>query len=219
MVTVYIIYFFLLSAAGYVYETLAMTVWGGKWDNRGFLYGPVIPIYGAGALGGTLLFEYLIQEHNPLLVFCISVVVSAILEYVVHYVLEKLFHQVWWDYSMSVWNINGRICLPASVGFGIAGLLIIYVINPMILPTIEGIDSSARLILSVILCAVFVLDIILTLARLKGKEHSVEQKYQKLNETMDTAVGKVLDESMALNKRVYVIFDKIDHGNRVGKEQ
>jgi len=60
MITAYIIYFFVLSAAGYVYETIAMTIWGGKWDNRGFFYGPLIPIYGAGALGGTLLFTYFI---------------------------------------------------------------------------------------------------------------------------------------------------------------
>ena len=83
MITTYIIYFFVLSAAGYVYETIAMTIWGGKWDNRGFFYGPLIPIYGAGALGGTLLFTYFIHDNTPLKVFLIGMIASAVLALII----------------------------------------------------------------------------------------------------------------------------------------
>ncbi|MBQ3384132.1 MAG: putative ABC transporter permease [Erysipelotrichaceae bacterium] len=217
MITAYIIYFFVLSAAGYVYETIAMTIWGGKWDNRGFFYGPLIPIYGAGALGGTLLFTYFVHDNTPLKVFLIGMIASAVLEYSVHYVLEKIFHQVWWDYSKSIWNINGRICLPASVGFGIAGVLIIYVINPWLLPVILKLSSTARTVLSLVLIGVFVFDFIFTVRHLKGENHKLEKRYETFNRFMDSQIGKVIDESMALNKKVYVIFDKIDHRNRASE--
>lgn len=217
MITAYIIYFFVLSAAGYVYETIAMTIWGGKWDNRGFFYGPLIPIYGAGALGGTLLFTYFLHNNTPLKVFLIGMIASAVLEYSVHYVLEKIFHQVWWDYSKSIWNINGRICLPASVGFGIAGVLIVYVINPWIIPLILKLGGTARTVISLILIAIFVLDFIYTVRHLKGENHELEKRYASFNRFMDSQIGKVIDESMALNKKVYVLFDKIDHRNRASE--
>ena len=217
MITTYIIYFFVLSAAGYVYETIAMTIWGGKWDNRGFFYGPLIPIYGAGALGGTLLFTYFIHDNTPLKVFLIGMIASAVLEYSVHYVLERIFHQVWWDYSKSIWNINGRICLPASVGFGVAGVLIIFVINPWLIPLILKMSSAARTGISLVLIGIFVLDFIFTVRHLKGENHSLEKRYESFNRIMDRRVGKVINESMALNKKVYVIFDKIDHRNRAGE--
>ena len=217
MITTYIIYFFVLSAAGYVYETIAMTIWGGKWDNRGFFYGPLIPIYGAGALGGTLLFTYFIHDNTPLKVFLIGMIASAVLEYSVHYVLEKIFHQVWWDYSKSIWNINGRICLPASVGFGVAGVLIIFVINPWLIPLILKMSSAARTGISLVLIGIFVLDFIFTVRHLKGENHSLEKRYESFNRIMDRRVGKVINESMALNKKVYVIFDKIDHRNRASE--
>lgn len=218
MITVFIIYFFVLSAIGYVYETLAMTVWGGKWDNRGFFYGPLIPIYGAGALGGTLLFTYLLHDITPLQVFLIGMIASAVLEYVVHYVLEKIFNQVWWDYSKSIWNINGRICLPASIGFGLAGVLIIDVLNPWIIPLISGISQGTRTFISIILIGVFVLDFILTVQHLSGREHALQKNYESFNGFMDEQVGKITNESMALNKKVYVIFDKIDHRNRESED-
>lgn len=218
MITVYVIYFFVLSAAGYVYETLAMTVWGGKWDNRGFFYGPLIPIYGAGALGGTLLFTYFLRNTTPLKVFLIGMIASAVLEYSVHYVLEKIFHQVWWDYSKSIWNINGRICLPASLGFGIAGVLIVYVINPWLIPLLSGLGNGVRIVLSLLLIGIFVLDFIFTVRHLKGENHTLEERYKSFNEYMTGKVGKVINESMALNKKVYLIFDKIDHRNRASED-
>ncbi len=215
MIYVYILYFFILSFIGYVYETLAMTVWGGKWENRGFFYGPVIPIYGAGALMGTLLFSYLMPDHTPLQVFLIGMIASAVLEFSVHYVLEKLFNRIWWDYSKSIWNIQGRICLPASIGSGIGALIFIYVINPYLLPRLIEMPLRMRMTLCTVLMLVFVLDLVLTVQKLHGRQHIVEQKYQQFNSYMERTTGKFLDESMALSKPVYRIFDRIDHGNRV----
>ena len=158
------IYFSIFSVIGYFYESLAMTIWAGKWDNRGFLYGPAIPIYGLGALLGTLLFEYLYPDYTPTSVFFISMAASAILEYVVHYLLEQIFHAYWWDYSKSPFNINGRICLPASIGFGIAGLVVVYVINPAVLPVINELKETTADLIALICTIIFTADLTLTLS-------------------------------------------------------
>lgn len=214
MIWTYVLYFFILSIIGYIYETIAMTLWGGKWENRGFFYGPLIPIYGAGALGGTLLFTYLMPEHTPLKVFVISLVVSAILEYSVHYVLERLFHQVWWDYSKSIFNINGRICLPASIGFGIAGVLIIYFINPVLLPYLSNLSSKTVILISLVFLLIFITDFKLTIEKLNGKEGRFDLMYQNFNSSMERATGRLINEDMALSKPVYKVFDMIDHRTR-----
>lgn len=100
---------------GWVYESLAMTIWTGKWENRGFLFGPLIPIYGFGDITLTIVLS--IYHLSNLQVFILSVLGSVILEISTSILLEKLFHAYWWDYSGVPLNFQGRICLPASLGF------------------------------------------------------------------------------------------------------
>ncbi len=204
------IYFSIFSVIGYFYESLAMTIWAGKWDNRGFLYGPAIPIYGAGALLGTILFEYFYTDYTPMSVFLISMFVSALMEYVVHYVLEQIFHAYWWDYSKAPLNINGRICLPASIGFGIAGLIIIYVFNPILLPVIQGIDQTVCELLALLLCALFAADTTVTVCVISSFIRRVERFDNSINEHMDSFFSNFLDESKGINNKFYSAVDKIE---------
>ena len=210
MVDRYVIYFSILSVVGYVYECFAMTIWEGKWDNRGFLFGPAIPIYGAGALMGTILFTYFIKDYTPLSVFLIGMVASAILEYSVHYVLEQIFHAYWWDYSKAPLNLNGRICLPASIGFGLAALIIIYVINPVLLPILEGMNENLCQFLAILLTFLFTLDFTLTVTILSGFEDRVESMDSFINEHMDSFIGNILDEEKGLDKKFYGAVDRIE---------
>lgn len=214
MVSTYVIYFIVMSFIGYLYECLAMILWTGKWDNRGFLYGPIIPIYGGCAMMGTLFFSYIYKDYTPLSVFLIAVFFSAIVEYVVHYTLEKAFNAYWWDYSKSPLNINGRICLPASLGFGIAGLIILYVINPYLLPIIEAIPQVPRDIISLVLVFLFTADLTLTLCVLSTFISRVENLENRINEHMDEIVGNVTDESKGINSYFYSAFDKIENSGR-----
>jgi len=210
MVDRYVIYFSILSVVGYVYECFAMTIWEGKWDNRGFLFGPAIPIYGAGALMGTILFTYFIKDYTPLSVFLIGMGASAILEYSVHYVLEQVFHAYWWDYSKAPLNLNGRICLPASIGFGIAALIIIYVINPALLPILEGMNENLCQFLAILLTFLFTLDFTLTVTVLSGFEDRVESMDSFINEHMDSFIGNILNEEKGLDKKFYGAVDRIE---------
>jgi len=210
MINFYIIYFFLLSFIGYIYECLAMVLWTGKWDNRGFLFGPIIPIYGFGALAGTLLFGYIYRNYTPLSVFIISVVASAILEYIVHWALEKMFHAYWWDYSMAPLNINGRISLLTSLGFGVAGLFVVYVLNPPLLPLLSRIPPLTMQIMALVMVALFSADLTLTICVLSSFINRVKNLDDLINQTMDDFVNSHMSDSLRLNDKFFTAMDKID---------
>ena len=209
-----VIYFAIFSVAGYFYECLAMTVWAGKWDNRGFLFGPAIPIYGAGALFGTVLFEKFYTDYTPLSVFLISMFVSALMEYVVHYLLEQMFHAYWWDYSKAPLNINGRICLPASIGFGVAGLLIVYMFNPLVIPFLKNIDPLWNQFLALVITALFAADTTLTVCVISGFIRRIENLDNFINGHMDSFVGNFLDESKGIGNHFYSAVDRIEEGRK-----
>ena len=214
MVSLYMIYFSILSFVGYLYECLAMLLWNGEWDNRGFLFGPVIPIYGAGALLGTLLFHYSLPDHTPMIVFFVSMVASAVLEYVVHYGLEKAFHAYWWDYSKAPLNINGRICLPASIGFGVAGLLIIYVINPFLIPFLQRIPKELCAFLGMLCAALFAADTTLTVSTLSDFIHRVERIDERINERMDSFVENYMESYKGIGDSFYSAVDHVQESRK-----
>lgn len=112
LVSRYIVYFYIYSFMGWVYETIAMTIWTKKWDNRGFLFEPILPIYGIGAVGITGIVEYcsvngIVWTWKHL--FVVAFFGSIILEYFTGWFLEKVFHAYWWTYSNVPFNVKGRV--------------------------------------------------------------------------------------------------------------
>ena len=125
----YFVYFIIFSFFGWIWETIYCTVKNREWANRGFLFAPLCPIYGVGAVAIILVANNIgVSNYQWWHIFIIAVLGSMVLEYVTSWLLEKLFHAYWWDYSDMPLNINGRICLPCSLGFGVAGLIVIYVL-------------------------------------------------------------------------------------------
>ena len=131
----YFIEFVALALAGWVYECTYCTLRTGKWQNRGFLYGPICPIYGAGAVAAILIAHHLPRLFNAdtpaWRVFLITAALSAVLEYSTSWALERIFHAVWWDYTDMPLNLHGRICLPATTLFGLAGVAIVKLLLPV----------------------------------------------------------------------------------------
>ena len=113
------LWFLFYSFCGWVYESILVSILERRPVNRGFLNGPLCPIYGAGAVGAVVVLG---QVHNPLVVFLLSMVGASILEYVTSWVMEALFHARWWDYSDYKFNLNGRICLLGAFVFGVGGV-------------------------------------------------------------------------------------------------
>lgn len=121
-------YFIIYSFLGWVVESTFKSLLYGKLINSGFLNGPFIPIYAVGALTVYVLF-YPFRE-NMWLLFFLGVVSMSILEYIVGYVMEKLFKTRWWDYSGNFMNIGGKICLENSIYWGIFTVSLFSFLHP-----------------------------------------------------------------------------------------
>lgn len=155
-----ILIFFIYSICGWFMEVLVAIVKDHKIINRGFLTGPVCPIYG---VGGLLILLFLSKyAKEPIIVYCMSIIIASIVEYTTSYVMERIFKNRWWDYSDMKYNINGRICLETMLPFGFLALLMIYIINPAIVNFLTLIPSNTIKIVACILSSIFIIDIILS---------------------------------------------------------
>lgn len=122
--------FFLYAFLGWCTEVSYAALRTGKFVNRGFLNGPVCPIYGCGVVVVLAGLEPL--KGNFVLLFLGSVVLTSALEWATGFVLEKLFRQRWWDYSDKPFNLGGYICLEFSVMWGFACLFVVDILHPSI---------------------------------------------------------------------------------------
>ena len=126
-------YFFICSFIGWLLEVAyAFSVYG-TFVDRGFLRGPICPIYGYGAVIMVLITDWIKNKKitNSLIIFAIVAVIATVLEYIASYFLELVFDLRWWDYKGYFLNINGRVCLIFSIFFGIAGVIFIKNIYPI----------------------------------------------------------------------------------------
>ena len=190
------IYFVITAGIGYVYECLAMTLWSGRWDNRGFLFGPIIPIYGVGCVIG-LVFGGVIESYTMLQVFLAGFLASTILEFPTSYIMEKVFHERWWDYSKAPLNIQGRVSLLSSLGFGIAAVVIVYAVNAVVVPIVWDMDPAKATAAGIVLGALFVADFVSSVYC--SKNHIVPKRYDKVNDSMGNMVDRINPKGRSLS--------------------
>lgn len=137
-------YFFICSFIGWLLEVAyAFSVYG-TFVDRGFLRGPICPIYGYGAVIMVLITDWIKKKKvtNSLIIFVIVAVIATVLEYIASYFLELVFNLRWWDYTGYFLNINGRVCLIFSIFFGIAGVIFIKNIYPIMQKTFDKIRKK-----------------------------------------------------------------------------
>ena len=184
--------------------------------QRGYLLGPWIPIFGCGF---TLLSPLAHYETHPEIVFIMGAVLSTILEYITSVIMEKIFKTRWWDYSKMKFNLNGRITLRNSLGFGIVGLLTVYVFRRTNRIMFRYIPKNILILATIILFTLFVLDaiistkVILTVARtdelLKKKDMTSEIKQRVHKELKENYifVDKILNTFPKAFKNVRRVFN------------
>jgi len=185
---------------GWIYETVFCTIRSAKWDNRGFLYGPVCPVYGVGGTAITIITDFFYSETVAddsawIVVFFLSFFGSIVLEYATSWGLEKLFHAYWWDYSHKPLNINGRVCFFNSVGFGCAGLLVVYVIAPAVKDMTAWISPLGYEVLSLIFMGLLSIDTTLTVSALTNFEKAVALVEQNVNMHLGQFVETVVERT------------------------
>ena len=159
----YALYFFL----GWCMETIYSFIVLGHFTKRGFLYGPLCPIYGYGAL---ILIIFLGKYRNQSLkLFVYSAVIFSVFEYLASYILEVLFHSYWWDYTNDFFNLNGRISIFYSFAWGIIAIIFIGHLYPFFKKKVNFILSKISYRLKVLLlhsiCVIFMVDTILSCIR------------------------------------------------------
>lgn len=200
MLCEYFIWFIIFSFMGWIYESIYCTIKGHQWENRGFLHGPIVPIYGVGALLASILFRQLpfetLTNASNLQIFFICMIGSAIIEYVTSWTLEKLFHAYWWDYSKMPLNINGRVCVFFSIGFGIAGILVIHYIYPFVSHITGFIPPMLQEFIALILVFLLGMDVSLTVSTLTNFSKNVLRIEDEINQQIAAAYDS-LEENIA----------------------
>lgn len=160
-ICIYFMLFMIYSCMGWIMEVIGKLIEKHKFINRGFLIGPYCPIYGWGCLTIIILLSKYLNE--PVILFFMAILICSVLEYCTSYIMEKLFHARWWDYSNRKFNINGRICLETMIPFGLLGCLILYIVNPIMIDFLTKIPTNTFLVITLIIFILYVIDNLISL--------------------------------------------------------
>ena len=203
----YLFLFYIYSIIGWILETAKVSINNKKFVDRGFLIGPYLPIYGSGAI---IMLVYLTQyKNNMLTVLLLGTLLCSILEYFTSYIMEKLFNARWWDYSNDKFNLNGRVCLKNALLFGGAGVVEIYLFQPIIEKIFPTMNTSL-VVLTIIFTIIFVTDLITSLnivSSFKKTLKSIELKDS--TEEFAKIVRETLHNKF-FQKRLFFAFPSID---------
>lgn len=190
--------FFVYAFLGWCTEVSYAALVTGRFVNRGFLNGPWCPVYGFGVVIVLAFLEPL--KSNLLLLFLGSVVLTSALEWATGFVLEKIFHQRWWDYSDQPFNLNGYICLRFSIAWGLACLFVVKLLHPSVLLVIRLVPRGLGWTLLALLAAVMAVDLaatVRTIAKLNRRLSQLDQLAAKIkdasNDFGEDLAERVLD--------------------------
>ena len=189
------------SCLGWCCEVAFAALKTGKFVNRGFLNGPVCPIYGFGVLSVVLVLEPV--KDNLLLLFFGSMVFTSLLEFIAGFAMERIFHDKWWDYSNNPFNIKGYICLEFSIIWGIACVLVVDIIHPIIMKLVNAVPHTLGLWLMAALYVILAADAVLTLVELL----KLPKRFKAMEE-LEAAITAVAD---AMGENIY---DSVERGRQ-----
>lgn len=212
--------FAIYSFLGWLTESIFCSVPEGKFINRGFLNGPFCPIYGVGAVLVIVTLSPL--RNNLLLLFAASVLLTSSVEYATGFLLEKIFHTKYWDYSTHKCNLQGRVCLTNSLLFGVMCLALVYVAHPVLMQLLTPLPSLARSLSALILVLYFIGDTVITvhaILQLNGKLDELQQVLDEIRqraseattetvENIRAVLGNLLDEEA--KTRLSTLFEQVD---------
>lgn len=156
----WLLFFFIYCFIGWVWESCYVSIKKREWINRGFLHGPMLPIYGSGAI--IVLLCTIGVRDQVILIFIFGMTGATILEYVTGACMERLFRVRYWDYSHMPLNLKGYICLPVSLGWGAFSVLLVRVIHVPIENLVLQIPERIAEVVSVVCSSAFAVDFTLS---------------------------------------------------------
>lgn len=189
---------------GWIMEVVGKLIEKHRFINRGFLIGPVCPIYGFGCISMIVLLSRYLK--SPVVLFVMAIIICSILEYVTSFLMEKLFHARWWDYSRRKFNINGRICLETMIPFGLLGCLIMYIVNPFFTNILMEMPYNVLSSITAFIFAIFLIDNVISFIIMLGFRDTIKTLEKDGTEEIAKKVRKVLLEKGWLYKRLVNAF-------------
>ena len=208
--------FIAYAVLGWCMEVTCKLIQFHRFINRGFLIGPYCPIYGVGGVAITLLLDR--YKADPTALFIMGMVICSILEYFTSWIMEKLFHARWWDYSSKRFNLNGRICLNTMVPFGLLGVAIMDGINPVFYSLVDRLSPTARHILCGVLAAGFLFDLVVSTTILSSIRQDNKVLDKDNTEEMAARVREVIASRGWAHRRLLDAFPQVRHIGVVLKE-
>ena len=152
----YLTFFVIYSFLGWCAEVIFNTINTGHFVNRGFLSGPVCPIYGFGVLIAFNIFKPI--EHNYIALYIFGCIGATAFEYLTAQLMLKLFGEVWWNYDHLKYNYKGIICLQSTLGWGVVAVFIFGFLNKFVERFVFSIDSRVVSVMAVILVLSYLID-------------------------------------------------------------
>ena len=153
----WMLFFYIYCFFGWIIESTYVSVCTGNWVNRGFMRGPVIPIYGTGAV--IVLFAVIPFRTSPILVFIVGTVAASILEFVTGFVMERIYKVRYWDYSDKPFNLCGYICLFNSLCWGVLSILLIYLLHSWVEKGVLFLNDMVLLSIDSGISSLFIVDL------------------------------------------------------------
>lgn len=195
--------FIIFSFLGWCLEVLFGRVTLKKFVNRGFLIGPLCPIYGVGCVLLYLLLSG--YSSDPIMLALASMTLCSILEYIASYLMEKIFKTRWWDYTDMKYNINGRICLEMAIPFGILGLGVVYLVFPFVFNIVSKMPSLAIYIIAIVVGIVTLVDVIVSFNVILKFTEAIDRAPKDMTEEITKFVKESLKNNV-LTKRLIESF-------------
>ena len=215
LVSKYILYFLIYSFIGWLIEVLFVLIQEKKLINRGFLLGPICPIYGFGFISLLLIIGG--NSKDLLAVFLKSVLIFSLIEYFTSLVMEKIFKARWWDYTDKKFNINGRICLEYLIPFGTLGTIGLCLIHPRVKAFVGLFSGKVIIALAIILSIITIIDYVISFKVMS--KIKIQIKKQKSDNTAEVR-SKVLDwleHNSFWYRRIINAFPKFEIMSKVKK--
>ena len=207
----YFIIFIIYSFIGWSIEVIGKLIEKHRFINRGFLIGPICPIYGFRCLAIILLLSK--YKSDPIILFFMAIIICSIIEYLTSYIMEKMFHVRWWDYTRRKFNINGRICAETMIPFGILGCFVLYIVNPFFNSIISKIPVNNLNVIALIIFVIYLIDNILSLTIMFGFKGTLKTIEKDGTEEITKKVKEVLLKRNFLYKRLIKAFPNIKNKN------
>ena len=187
-------YFYIYGFLGWCSEVAFAAIAHGKFVNRGFVNGPICSIYGFGVMSVLLVLGPL--KSSLWLLFGGSVLFTSAIEYLTGWVLEKVFHDKWWDYSKRPLNIKGYVCLEFSVLWGLACVFVVDVFQPLVAKVVDLIPKKLGWVLLGTFSALWIADNIITAMEIR----KLPKKLRAL-QTIEDSLTAISDE---IGEEIYI---------------